>query len=231
MAYIQSGPLRWRTGAGWLVLGGGGDFETTESIDYNAIEAMIEEAPIAFVPAASGSSNYGDAFLEHYEGLGAPSGYVVPIYDRDSANDVENTQQLARAGLIYIGGGDTRRLLDALHDSRALKAIASAYDTGAVIVGMSAGAMALAAWGVSSDEGVGVLRGWGWLPDVIVAPHYDEDRAQALREALLEQPNMIGLGLPEDTALVFGPDGEIATWGKGQPHVTFGSGLLRSMRT
>jgi cyanophycinase len=230
MAFTQAGPLRWRAGAGWLALIGGGRFETTESIDYNAIEAMIDEAPIAFVPAASGAADYGEAFLEHYEGLGAPPGYVVPIHDRASANEAGNAQQLARAGLIYIGGGDTQRLLDALHDSAALKAIASAYDNGAVIVGMSAGAMALAAWGVSSDEGVGVLRGWGWLPDAIVAPHYDADRAEALREALLEQPNMIGLGLPEDTALVFSPEGDVATWGRGQVHVTFGSGLLRSMR-
>lgn len=222
----EAGPFHWRSGAGWLVLVGGGDFETTESIDYNAIGSMVDDAPIAFIPTASGPSDYGEAFLKHYTELGSPKGYVVPIYDAASASDVENAQKLARAGLIYIGGGDTEQLLDVLRGSLMMGAIAAAYDNGAVIVGMSAGAMALGAWGVSSDEGVGVLRGWGWLSDTVVAPHFDENaRADALHQALLERPNMIGLGIPENSALALSPEGQVVTWGSQQINVTFGPGL------
>ncbi|HLF29048.1 MAG TPA: Type 1 glutamine amidotransferase-like domain-containing protein [Anaerolineae bacterium] len=218
----QAGPLRWRTGAGWLVLIGGGNWETTEPIDRNAIEAMTDEAPIAFVPAAGGSPDSGESFLEHYTRLGAPPGYVAPIYDATSANDPVNARRLVQAGLIYLGGGDTRQLLDALTGTPALDAIAAAYASGAIVVGMSAGAMALCAWGVALDPAVGVLQGWGWLPHVIAAPHYTPERSTALREALLQHPQLLGLGLPDDTALALGPDGEVLTWGSGQITVTLG---------
>src|SRR3990172_3001928 len=108
----QAGPLRWRTGNGWLVLVGGGRWNTTDAIDRRAIEAMTDEAPIAFVPAAGCPPDYGESFLAHYARLGAPAGYVVPIHDQASANDPANVRRLTHAGLVYFGGGDTRQLLD-----------------------------------------------------------------------------------------------------------------------
>ena len=48
----QTGPLQWRTGAGWLVLLGGGRWEDNEIIHSQAISAISDESPIAFLPAA-----------------------------------------------------------------------------------------------------------------------------------------------------------------------------------
>lgn len=220
----RTGPLRWRTGEGWLVLIGGASagWRTTEPIDRAAIEAMSDETPIAFVPAAGCPPDYGESFLEHYTRLGSPPGYIVPIYDSTSANDPANVRRLAQAGLIYLGGGDAQQLIAAIIGTAALDAMAAAYASGAVIVGASAGAMALAGWGVSSDPGVGTLEGWGWLPDAIVAPHFTSERASVLREALLAHPQALGLGIPDDTALALGPEGEVAMWGSGQVQVTIG---------
>ncbi len=220
----QAGPLRWRTGQGWLVLIGGASerWQTTGPIDRAAIAAMSDDSPIAFLPAAGCPPDYGESFLAHYTRLGAPPGYVVPIHDAASANDPVNARRLAQAGLIYIGGGDTRMLLDTIAGA-ALDALAAAFASGAVIVGMSAGAIALAAWGVSADPGVGVLRGWGWLPNAIVAPHYTPERSPALRAALIDHPQLLGLGIPEDAALALGPRGEVQTWGRAQITVTLGS--------
>lgn len=205
------------------MLVGGGRWNTTDAIDRRAIEAMTDEAPIAFVPAAGCPPDYGESFLAHYARLGAPAGYVVPIHDQASANDPANVRRLTHAGLVYFGGGDTRQLLDVMVGTQALDAVTAAYAAGAVIVGMSAGAAALAAWGVSSDPGVGLLRGWGWLPNAIVAPHYAPAQADALHAALREHPQLLGLGIPEDVALALGPNAEVFTWGQGQITVTLGS--------
>jgi cyanophycinase-like exopeptidase len=89
---------------------------------------------------------------------------------------------------------------------------------------MGAGAIALAEWGVSSNPGMGVLSGWGWLPGALVAPHYNgPERVEALRAALVDHPDKYGLGIPDDTALALGPDGEVQQWGGGQVSVTLGS--------
>ena len=218
----QAGPLRWRTGAGWLVLVGGGPWRSTEPIDRKAIEAMADDAPIAFVPAAGCPPDYGESFVAHYASLGAPPGYVVPIHDGASARDPVNVRRLAQAGLIYFGGEDAQRLLDTMTGTPALDAVAAAYAAGTVVVGYSAGAVALAAWGVSSDRGGGVLRGWGWLPNAIVAPHYMPDQANGLRAALIDHPDLLGLGIPDDIGLALGPNGEVFTWGSGQVTVTLG---------
>ncbi len=74
----QTGPLQWRTGAGWLVLLGGGRWEENEIIHSQAISAISDESPIAFLPAADPDPTVGEAFLSFYTDLGAPHGYVVP---------------------------------------------------------------------------------------------------------------------------------------------------------
>ena len=39
--------MQWRTGAGWLILLGGGRWEDNETIHSQAISAIIDESPIA----------------------------------------------------------------------------------------------------------------------------------------------------------------------------------------
>jgi hypothetical protein len=68
----QTGPLQWRTGAGWLVLFGGGRWEENEIIHSQAISAISDESPIAFLPAANPDPTVGEAFLSFYADLGAP---------------------------------------------------------------------------------------------------------------------------------------------------------------
>jgi cyanophycinase len=202
-----------REGKGWLVLIGGtsDQWRTTEAIDRAAIELMPANTPIAFVPAAACPPDYGESFLAIYQRLGATAGYIVPVHDRASAHDAANAKLLRDAGLIYFGGGETPQLLASMTGTPAADAIAEAYERGAVIAGMSAGAIALSAWGVSM--GAGVLQGWGWLSRVLVSVHHGAEREAGLNAALRDHPDMLGLGLPEDAALALGPDGEIEVWG------------------
>ncbi|MEX2159739.1 MAG: Type 1 glutamine amidotransferase-like domain-containing protein [Dehalococcoidia bacterium] len=205
-------------GAGWLVLIGGasGHWATTEPIDRAAVAAIRRNGPIAFLPAAGCEPAYGTSFLAHYKRLGAPEGYVVPIEDAAAARDPANAALLSHASLIYIGGGDTRQLLDIITGSLALEALAQAHEAGAVIAGASAGAIALADWGVPLDPNVIAFAGWGWIPDTIVSPHHSPERSARLRDAIAAHPQHTGLGLPDDVALALGPSGEAKQWGSGE---------------
>lgn len=213
--------LSRRSGLGWLVLIGGasGHWATTQPIDRAAVESIRHDGPIAFLPAAGCEPEYGPSFLAHYKRLGAPDGYVIPIEDAAAARDPANARLLADASLIYIGGGDTRQLLSIMTGSPALEAMTQAYEAGAVIAGASAGAIALAAWGVPIDPNVIALEGWGWIPDVIVSPHHSPERSARLRGAIAAHPQHTGLGLPEDFALALGPNGETERWGSGEIEV------------
>jgi peptidase E len=154
-----------------------------ETIHSQAISAILDESPIAFIPAADPDPMRGAAFLSFYADLGAPHGYVVPIHDQQSANDPANYRRLANASLVYIGGGSLRRLLEALDGTHAIDALAAAFDGGAVIVGESAGAMLLGKWGVSARQGK-IYPGWGWVSDALIVTHYTTERTAHVRAAL-----------------------------------------------
>jgi hypothetical protein len=79
---------------------------------------------------------------------------------------------------------------------------------------MSAGAIALASQGLSIDSNIGVLDGWSWVSDLIVAPHYTSSREEDLRAAVSDRPGSVGIGLPEHAALALGPNGEQEVWGE-----------------
>jgi cyanophycinase len=211
--------LIWRPGAGSLILIGGTTdaWRGTEHIDRAAIERAPRDRPVAFVPAADCPPGYGESFLQVYASLGAPTGYVVPIHDRSSARDSANARLIAEAGLVYFGGGETTELLASMTGTPALDAVADAYEAGAVIVGMSAGAIALSAWGVPQDPDIGLLQGWAWLPETIVSVHHTSARDQILERVVNERPGMLGIGLAEDVAVTLAPGEEMQVLGSPTP--------------
>jgi peptidase E len=215
----QAGPVQWRTGAGWLILSGGGRWEDNETIHSQAISAITDESPIAFIPTADPDPTRGEAFLSFYAELGAPHGYVVPLRDQHSANDPANYRRLANASLIYIGGDNLLWLLQTLEGTHAIDALAAAFDGGAVVVGESAGAMLLGRWGINAEQGK-IYPGWGWVADALIVPHHTPQRTPSVRAALQRYPEAIALGIPDSVALALGPDGELSTWTDTDQQVT-----------
>jgi cyanophycinase-like exopeptidase len=222
----QAGPLYWRTGAGWLVLGGGGSWRTGETgaVDAAALGWANLNRPIAVLLAAGGSSADGEALLDYFVELGGPNGYILPIHGPADAQRVENCRLLAEAGLVYIGDGpDSLGLIRSLRESPALTALGHAFGDGAAIVGMGAGAIALGAW--AADRGVTdqIEPGWGWLPGAIAEPHFaGAESSDRLRSLLNARPNCLGLGIPTGVALALGSDGRVETVGEGQVTVVLG---------
>jgi cyanophycinase len=226
MRLTQAGPLRWRAGAGWLILAGGGRWEENETgeVDAAALGWADLDQPTALLPTAGISTVQGEALLDYYADLGGANGYVVPIFDAAGAQYQENCHLLEQAGLIYISDGpDALGLVRALRDSPALRALARAFDDGAAIVGMGAGAIALGAWLAASDHPEQAEPGWRWLPDIIIQPYFMGIKsAGQLRNLLNTQSACLGLGIPEQSALALGPAGEVASVGPGQVTVVLG---------
>jgi cyanophycinase-like exopeptidase len=222
----QAGPLRWRTGAGWLVLSGGGNWRTGETgaIDTAVLGWANLDRPIAVLLATGGSSADGEALLDYFVELGGPNGYILPIHSSADAQHVENCRLVAEAGMIYIGDGpDVLGLIRSLRESPALTALGHAFSAGTAIVGMGAGAIALGAW--AADQGIAdqIEPGWGWLPDAVVEPYFaGTESSNRLRSLLNTHPNCLGLGIPTGVALALGPDSRVETVGEGQVTVVLG---------
>ena len=137
----------------------------------------------------------------------------IPIVDRRArAQDSRIAEIVLSADGIFLGGGDQMALLSTLGGSRVGQAIREAYARGTTIGGSSAGAAALSetvlAGGEVNDDGVPVDLylgpGLGLLGfSSVIDTHFSKrGRLQRLFWQVAENPELLGLGIDEDTALV-----------------------------
>lgn len=126
-------------------------------------------------------------------------------------------EAIAEADLIYVTGGDQTRLARALADSPLLGALVIAHQRGAVIAGISAGAMAWGTRVLSGQEGeagyeAGPARfeepGLALEPELTVDTHFrPEARLGRLLNGARAAASRWAAGVPEHTALVCRPEG------------------------
>ncbi len=190
-----------------LIGGGEFSFGETEEVDA-AWVAKTPPGPVGFLPAASGSTEYGGHFAAYLREAFEREVETVPIYRPRDARRGKNSRRLAGTSAVYIGGGVTDRLLEALRGTPALEALEEKLQSGGVVVAIAAAAQSLGrvARGLRGET---VLPGLGWLPDGVVEPNFHPSHDRRLR-ALLAHPEVSwGLGLPAGSAVLLGPEGEL----------------------
>ncbi len=200
-------------GDGWLVLVGGGEFSFGETEDADrAWLAKAGEGTVGFVPAASGSTEYGGHFATYLGESFERRVETVPIYRARDARRGKNRERLETASAAYLGGGVADHLLDALMGTPCLEALTGKLLRGGAVVAIAAAAQAAGELARSIFGGA-PIRGLGWLPGGVVEPNFDPGHDRRLRR-LLEQPEAEwGLGLPAGSALLLGPAGEVEVVG------------------
>ncbi len=183
-------------------------------------------ARIRLITAASGvpdavAESYARAFGE----LGAQDFAVLPLTDRDSAFLPSLAEDILQADGVFMSGGDQTRLMAAVWETPVLGALHQAFHfKGACIGGTSAGAAVMSRHMIS--QGAALLRprkdaidtdiGLGLLPAAVVDQHFSERRRLArLLSALAQRPDLLGVGIDEDTALVVERGRAIEVIGKG----------------
>lgn len=129
--------------------------------------AVPENAPLA---AANG--------VTHFQRLGVTA-YEVMIVDKATASDQALIDNLQRADIVYLTGGNPAYLLQCLHGSQAWSYLVEASRKGVVIAGSSAGAMVLATRLRYRGE---VLDSLGLVPNVTVIPHFEKWSPESIQE-------------------------------------------------
>ncbi len=200
-----------RAGNGWLVLIGGGDFSFGETEDADRAWIARSESegrgPVGFVPAASGSTDYGNHFTVYLDEIFEREVETIPIYRARDARRGKNVSRLDAVADIYLGGGVCDHLLDALQGSPCLEAIERKLDVGGNVIAIAAAAQSLGA-AVRSLFGGKIVEGLGWLPGGVLETNFDPGHDRRLRQLLGAPGIRWGLGLPAGSALLLGPAGE-----------------------
>ena len=144
-------------------------------------------------------------------------------------------EQLAAATGIFFSGGDQNRVMDVLRDEELLRALRARYAAGVPFGGTSAGAAVMSTPMITGEGDftvidaaqVGTREGLGLLPGVVLDQHFvRRQRQNRLFGLILARPELLGLGIDEDTALLVSDDRQAEVVGRGPVLVV--DGLARS---
>ena len=199
---------------GTLVLIGGAC-----SPDGDALGTFVEKSNgreggriVGFTTASSDPMGSALAWRSDLKAAGATN-VEIPIVDRrDAAQDARIAKIVEGAQGIFLGGGDQVHLVATIGGSRVGNAIRDAYRRGAVVCGTSAGAAALTETilaggevdeaGKHTDMHIGPGLGLLGFRAMIDTHFAQRRRLHRLFVAIAANPDLMGLGIDEDTALV-----------------------------
>jgi cyanophycinase len=160
---------------------------------------------IAVLPQASAEADAGDGSVKMWQDAGAKEAVKVTFADRDAA-----AAALKRATLIWIPGGDQNRFMKAIQGTGLDDVIRDRYRHGVAVGGTSAGAAVLVEAMFTGDADLKSLKsgstiiapGLG-LWAVLVDQHFlTRQRDNRLLSAVLDHPDLVGIGIDESTAVI-----------------------------
>ena len=183
-------------------------------------------AIIGIIPCASREpSLIGERYYRIFEDLGAKQIKVLDIRDRTAADDPVYLDFVEQCTGIFMTGGDQLRLCGLLAETPLMnRIVARAQKQEISLAGTSAGAAVMGHHmiaGGSSGESpnralVDMAMGLGIIPEVLVDQHfYNRNRLARLLSAISSHPELIGVGIDEDTCAMFESDGTIQAIGRG----------------
>jgi cyanophycinase len=201
---------------GVLALVGGAEWRERCTFDAELLDASGGR-DVLIVPTASAYEHPQRAVdwaKEWFSTLGAKARGLM-VLRRSDAEDEANADVIRSARFIYIGGGSPLHLRSVLKDSPCWDALVSAWQSGAVLAGSSAGAMVLCDPMVDPRGGAFTL-GLGLIEQLAILPHADTWSHDKMHRTIqLAAAGLTVATIAEQTALIRDPGGAWRTSGAG----------------
>lgn len=166
---------------------------------------------LVVIPTASAfQSEVVDSYAAVFSRLGARAPEVVNPASRAQAADPVLVARLDAATGIFMSGGSQLRLSQYFVGTPLGDALHRAHARGAVIGGTSAGASIMSEFMISmGEEGLTphqrtsqISHGLGLLKGVVIDQHFAQrTRYGRLMSVVAASPNLLGIGIDEDTAI------------------------------
>jgi cyanophycinase len=218
--------------AGTLVLVGGAC-----TPDGRALRAFVDAArevkgPIVGITTASADpAGSARLWMADFASIGVTDTHFPLLSRTNEQRDREVAARIDQAAGVFLGGGDQVKLVAEMSGTHTCASMKALFRRGGVVCGTSAGAAALTtltmAGGEMDEEGSLVEQyigpGFGLLGyEAIIDTHFSQRRRlQRLFVVIGANPQLLGLGIDENTALVVrGEVGEVV----GAGGVTFVDG-------
>ncbi|WP_194851011.1 cyanophycinase [Nonlabens antarcticus] len=255
---------------GTLIPIGGNEDKGTEEQEIYTLE-FIEEGILARVVAETGGTDaciviiptasqipveVSENYLKAFGKLGCKNVHIMDIRERDDSLKPEYLELMRSANCVMFSGGNQSLITQKIGGTELHEIIMDKYkNTSFVIAGTSAGAMCMSEQmitGGSAKESfvkgaVGLGSGMSFIPSLIIDSHFiRRGRFGRMAESVATFPDLLGIGLAEDTGLIIKNGKTIEVIGSGMiiifdprkikhnnlPYITKGDNLsITNMRT
>lgn len=193
-----------------VAIGGGSicDNDTLKIDKYIVSLAKKRNPKVLFIPTASSDNLQYMIFVDRYfRGLGCEVDTLCLVTGYLSNQEIKD--KILSSDIIYVGGGNTRKMLKVWAENSIDKFLEIAYEKGIILSGLSAGCICWFKWGCSDsdifDNGPGndycKLDGLGFL-NLANCPHYNKEGRHIFDDMLLNE-TITGIALEDNTALAF----------------------------
>jgi cyanophycinase len=192
---------------GTLVMCGGGGGTPEEVFDEFVRLAGGKDARIVFIPSAGEFADVEHARIHfaEWEEYGCASLVYLDAKSRAEADTAAFVEPLKKATAVWIAGGDQERLARLCSGTKLATAVRDLLARGGVVGGISAGAAVMSQVMIrdGSNHEAAVGSGFGLIDGAIVDQHFSQRGRYARLLGLLEdRPNLVGLGVDEETSLI-----------------------------
>ena len=202
---------------GKIVAIGGGNMRAFETltIDREVIElAGKTHCRALFIPTASyDSKEYWEGFQRVYGGnLGCDTSVLYLLNQHPNFRELND--KILSADVIYVGGGNTLKMMRRWRKLGVDRLLQTAYEGGAVLAGVSAGAICWFNYGHSDSMAFYHPDDWQYirvrgigLVEALACPHFDGETGGVKRSQdfmdMIRKYGGLGMAMDNHCALVF----------------------------
>ncbi len=206
-------------GNGKLVIIGGGS--RPEAMVQRIIkEAQLDRSGYGIILPMSSAEPDSAVYYAKKQFVEAGLTNIVGLHIyKDENVSKSKLDSIKNAKMIYISGGDQNRFMDIVGGTAAEDAIHDAFSKGSLIAGTSAGAAVMSKMMITGNElkhpnysstfrnieaeNIEIKTGLGMLSGVIIDQHFvKRSRYNRLISAIIEHPELMGIGIDESTAIL-----------------------------
>ncbi len=174
--------------------------------------------------------NYKNVFSD----LGIKNIDKLDISTREDAFNMKNVELINNSNLLFFTGGDQLRITSMIGGSPVYDAVKELCDNGGLIAGTSAGASVMSDTMIVQGEDdesphkctLKMSPGLGLVNNIIIDQHFAQrGRIGRLLTAIAQNPEVLGIGIDEDTAIVVSDKGTAEVIGSGAVYFIDGSSI------
>lgn len=217
-----------------VIIGGAEDKEGRKKI-LNEVCNLINKEEDTLLVATIASEIQEDMksiYNKVFRKIGVNNIEFLDINEREEAYLQKNIELVNSAKLIFFTGGDQLRITSLIGGTPLNESLIEGLKSGKVIVGTSAGASVMSETMIldGDDEespnknSINMSPGIGLVENVIIDQHFSQrGRIGRLLTGIAENPENLGIGIDEDTAIIINEKKLLRVIGSGAVYIIDGS--------